>query len=92
MSSPFTVITALYTRIPRPHSPDNVKELYAILNSYEDTLQNTGEKCSTRLIGAAVFWGAGANTGQRKKSKDNRLLKKMNDSLFDEASGALKDR
>ena len=55
MSSPLTTLTALYAGIPRPHSPDNIKELYAILNEYEDILQNTGEKCHTRLIDVAVF-------------------------------------
>ena len=33
-------IKQLFDRIPRRHTPDNVKEMYSLLDSYEDLLKN----------------------------------------------------
>ncbi len=31
-------ITALYDRVPRRHTTDNVKDIYSIIEEYEDVL------------------------------------------------------
>lgn len=92
MNSTTSLLTALYSRIPRRHSPDNVKELYAILDEYEDILQNIeAESAHHEQLVPPYFEALEPIRAAVKKSTDNKASKKMKDSLFDEASGALKD-
>lgn len=81
----------LFDRIPRRHTADNVKEIYGILDSYEDVL--TGLEADARYEEqvARFFEAIDPIRTTIKKSNDNKASKKQKDVLFDEASGALKD-
>lgn len=81
----------LFNRIPRRHTADNVKEIYSLLDSYEEVLK---EMEADERYGAKVATLFDALDGIRatvKKSNDPKASKKGKDVLFDEASGALKD-
>lgn len=91
-ASALTALTALYSRIPRRHSPDNVKDLYAILDEYEDILQSIeAESPAHEQLVPPYFDALDPIRANVKKSTDNKASKKTKDGLFDEASGALKD-
>lgn len=81
----------LYSRIPRRHTADNVKEIYAILDEYEDLLKEMEADSRYEPIIAAYFDDLDPIKATIKKSNDNKASKKNKDVLFDEASGALKD-
>lgn len=84
-------ITELFDRIPRRHTTDNVKEMYSILEAYEDLLilMEADKKYEQQV---AVFFDAlDPIKATIKKSNDNKASKKTKDVLFDEASGNLKD-
>ena len=81
----------LYNRIPRRHTADNVKEIYNILDDYEDVLKSME---SDERIGAGVaplFEPLDSIRATVKNSNSPKASKKVKDTLFDEASGALKD-
>jgi hypothetical protein len=92
MNSITTTLTALFDRIPRRHSADNVKDINSLLTEYEDVLitieaiNSFYEKAvppffdELELVRAII-----------KKSNDNKASKKNKDSFFDEGSGMLKD-
>lgn len=85
-------LTALFNRIPRRHTPENVKELYDILNEYEDVLQNIeAESPQYEQLVPPFFDALDPIRATVKKSSDNKASKKTKDSLFGEASGTLKD-
>ena len=81
----------LFHRIPRRHTADNVKEMYSILDAYEDLLKimETDERYAKQV--APFFDALDPIRVTIKKSNDNKASKKTKDVLFDEASGALKD-
>jgi hypothetical protein len=81
----------LFDRIPRRHTADNVKEMYSILDAYEDLLKEmeADEKYEKQV--ARFFEALDPIRATIKKSNDNKASKKTKDVLFDEASGALKD-
>src|SRR5215213_11051083 len=81
----------LFHRIPRRHTADNVKEMYSILDAYEDLLKTmeTDERYAKQI--APFFDVLDPIRATIKKSNDNKASKKTKDVLFDEASGALKD-
>ena len=85
-------INALYDRIPRRHNPDNVKEIYSIIEEYEDVLISI-ESINTfyeKNIGS--YFDAATNAKAAiKKSTDNKASKKNKDAFFDEGSGLLKE-
>jgi hypothetical protein len=81
----------LFNRIPRRHSVDNVKDIYAILNEYENVLQDIEREKTYEQQVAPFFDALDPIRATIKKSSDNKASKKMKDTLFDEASGALKD-
>jgi hypothetical protein len=81
----------LFGRIPRRHSADNVKGIYAILDEYENVLQDIEREKTYEQQVAPFFDALDPIRAVIKKSSDNKASKKMKDSLFDEASGALKD-
>ena len=92
MNSTTALLTALYSRIPRRHSPENVKELYAILDEYEGILQNIeSESEHHEQLVPPYFEALEPMRATVKKSTDNKASKKMKDNFFDEVSGALKD-
>ena len=81
----------LFDRIPRRHTSDNVKEMYSILDAYEDLLKDMEAKPGYEQLVAPFFEALDPIRATIKKSNDNKASKKTKDVLFDEASGALKD-
>jgi hypothetical protein len=81
----------LFRRIPRRHTAENVKEMYSILDAYEDVLKTmeTDERYEKHI--ARFFEDLDPIRATIKKSNDNKANKRTKDVLFDEASGALKD-
>ena len=84
-------LQALFDRIPRRHSPDNVKELNALLDEYEDLLMEMEADSQYAEIIAPFFEPLDDIRSTVKKSNSPKASKKEKDVLFDEASGALKD-
>ena len=92
MNSTETRLNELYDRIPRRHTPENVKEIYAVLNEYEDLLQTIEAENEQYEKAIPPFFDVlEPIRATIKKSSDNKASKKLKDSLFDEGSGALKD-
>lgn len=81
----------LFNRIPRRHTADNVKEIYSILDAYEDVLKEmeADERYGVRV--APFFEPLDSIRATVKNSNSPKASKKGKDTLFDEASGALKD-
>lgn len=92
MNPTTAALKALYDRIPRRHSPDNVKEINTILNEYEDLLIiiEAVNKFYEQSM-PAFFDELELSRSSIKKSTDNKASKKNKDVLFDEGSGTLKD-
>ena len=84
-------LKALYSRIPRRHTADNVKEIYSLLDAYEDLLKTIEADDRYEELVAHFFEALDPIRATIKKSNDNKASKKAKDVLFDEASGALKD-
>lgn len=84
-------IQELFDRIPRRHTADNVKELYSILDAYEDLLMRMEAEDRYEKQVARFFEPLDPIRANIKKSNDNKASKRTKDVLFDEASGALKD-
>jgi hypothetical protein len=84
-------IKELFDRIPRRHTTDNVKEMYSILDAYEDLLKSMEADARYEKQVARFFEELDPIRATIKKSNDNKASKKTKDVLFDEASGALKD-
>ncbi|MDO9373311.1 MAG: hypothetical protein V4725_03160 [Bacteroidota bacterium] len=84
-------IKQLFDRIPRRHTSDNVKEIYSILDAYEDLLKTMEEDDRYEKQVVPFFEALEPIRATIKKSNDNKASKKSKDVLFDEASGALKD-
>lgn len=84
-------LRGLFQRIPRRHTADNVKEIYSILDDYEDLLKEMETDDRYKNDVAGLFDALDPIRATIKKSNDNKASKKQKDTLFDEASGALKD-
>ena len=84
-------LNQLFERIPRRHSADNVKEIYDILDTYEDLLREIEKEPAYEQEIALFFNELDPIRALVKKSADNKAGKKLKDTLFDEASGNLKD-
>ena len=92
MNSTTTALNALFNRIPRRHTTDNVKEINSIVDDYEERLKDIeAENAWYEKNTAAYFDEIEAVRILIKKSTDNTASKKNKDDFFDEASGALKD-
>ena len=81
----------LFDRIPRRHTAENVKEMYSILDAYEDLLTTMEADARFEQQIARFFDALEPIRATVKKSNDPKASKKTKDVLFDEASGALKD-
>src|ERR1043166_1963608 len=81
----------LFNRIPRRHTADNVKEIYSILDAYEEVLMEMESDKRYEQQVAPLFEALDPIRATVKKSNDPKASKKTKDVLFDEASGALKD-
>ena len=85
-------LTALFNRIPRRHSSDNVKEINDILTEYEDIVIEIEAINPFYEKNIPPFFDTVEEVKATiKKSNDNKASKKNKDSFFDEASGTLKD-
>lgn len=85
-------LTALFDRIPRRHSTDNVKDINSILANYEYLLKSIEAENGWYEKNTAIFFDdVDTVRATIKKSTDNKASKKNKDIFFDEASGALKD-
>ena len=84
-------LNELFNRIPRRHTADNVKEIYSILDAYEDLLKKLEADDRYEKQVVSLFEALDPIRATIKKSNDNKASKKTKDALFDEASGALKD-
>jgi hypothetical protein len=92
MNSTATALTALFNRIPRRHSTDNVKDINGIVSEYEDLLINIEAVNAFYEKNIPVFfYDVETVKAAIKKSTDNKAAKKNKDIFFDEASVALKD-
>lgn len=85
-------ITALYERVPRRHTTDNVKDIYGIIEEYEDILiQIESINLFYEKHIGAYFDAAATAKAAIKKSTDSKASKKNKDAFFDEGSGVLKE-
>ncbi len=92
MNSTTAALTALFNRIPRRHTLENVKDINAIINEYETLLINIEAVNVFYEKNIPVFFDElEVVRAAIKKSTDNKASKKNKDNFFDDASGALKD-
>jgi hypothetical protein len=92
MNTTASSLQALFNRIPRRHSLENVKDMYSLLDEYEDLLISIEATNSFYEKNIPVYFDQLEDVRAIiKKSTDNKASKKMKDSLFDEGSGNLKD-
>ncbi len=85
-------LTALFNRIPRRHSLENVMAIKNIVNEYETILLNIEAINPFYEKNIPPFFNdLDTVRAAIKKSTDNKASKKNKDSFFDEASGALKE-
>jgi len=92
MDSKATALTALFNRIPRRHSIENIKDINSIVTEYESILLNIEAINTFYEKNIPVFFeDLDSIRATIKKSTDNKASKKSKDSFFDEASGILKD-
>ncbi|RYY47074.1 MAG: hypothetical protein EOO06_13150 [Chitinophagaceae bacterium] len=84
-------LAALFSRIPRRHTADNVKEMQSILDEYEEVLREL-ESDPAYEAGVAPFFDELESTRETIKNASlNKHSKPTKDKLFDEGSGALKE-
>jgi hypothetical protein len=87
-----TSLTALFNRIPRRHTTDNVKDINSIIAEYEDLLKSIEAINGYYEKNTPVFFDELDSVRSTiKKSTDNKASKKNKDYFFDQASGMLKD-
>ena len=92
MNPTATALQALYNRIPRRHSVENVKDMYSILTEYEDLLITIEAVNPFYEKNIPVFFDELELVRLTiKKSTDNKASKKNKDNFFDEGSGILKE-
>ncbi len=92
MNPTTTALTALFNRIPRRHSLENIKDINGIVTEYESLLIKIEAENAWYEKNIPVFFDElDVVRTTIKRSADNKASKKTKDSFFDEASGALKD-
>ena len=92
MNPTATALQALFNRIPRRHSVENVKDMYSILTEYEDLLITIEAVNPFYEKNIPVFFDELELVRSTiKKSTDNKASKKNKDNFFDEGSGILKE-
>ncbi|MEP7255315.1 MAG: hypothetical protein ABI666_06035 [Ferruginibacter sp.] len=92
MNSTATALTALFNRIPRRHSTENVKDINSIVAEYETILINIEAVNTFYEKNVSVFFDdLDTIRATIKKSTDNKASKKNKDNFFDEAAVLLKD-
>ena len=92
MNPTATALQALFNRIPRRHSVENVKDIYSILTEYEGLLITIEAVSPFYEKNISVFFDELELVRSAiKKSTDNKASKKNKDNFFDEGSGILKE-
>jgi hypothetical protein len=92
MNPTTAALTALFNRIPRRHTIENVKDINSVIGEYEDLLKTIEATNSYYEKNTPVFFDELESVRSTiKKSTDNKASKKSKDNLFDEGSGMLKD-
>lgn len=85
-------LDALYNRIPRRHTAENVKEINVLIGEFEEILLDIERINPFYEKNSAALFNELENVRLSiKKSNDNKASKKTKDMLFDEGSGFLKD-
>jgi hypothetical protein len=85
-------LQALFNRIPRRHSLENVKDINNLLAEYEEILITIEAVNPFYEKNIPLFFDELEQVRSTiKKSTDNKASKKTKDNLFDEGSGNLKD-
>ena len=92
MDQTTAALTALFNKIPRRHTIENVKDIKSIITEYEDLLKSIEAINGYYEKNTPVFFDdLDVVRSIIKKATDNKLSKKNKDDFFDEASGLLKD-
>jgi hypothetical protein len=92
MNPTAAALTALFNRIPRRHTVENVKEINSIIAEYEELLRKIEGINAYYEKNTPVFFDELESVRATiKKSTDNKASKKSKDNFFDEGSGMLKD-
>ena len=92
MNPTSAALTALFNRVPRRHSTDNIKDINSIVAEYENLLINIEAENDFYEKNISNFFDdLETVSASIKKSADNKASKKSKDNFFDEASGILKD-
>ena len=92
MNPTTAALTALFNRIPRRHTTENIRDINSIASEYENLLINIEAVNSFYEKNISAFFNDLEQVRATiKKSADNKASKKTKDNFFDEASGTLKD-
>ena len=92
MNQTTAALTALFNRVPRRHTIENVKDINSIIAEYEDLLKNIEAINPYYEKNTPIFFDELDSVRSAvKKSTDNKISKKNKDGFFDEASGMLKE-
>ncbi len=85
-------LQALYNRIPRRHSAENLVEMNAVLDEYANILGSIESLDAWYEKNTAPLYPSFESIQATiKNSNSSKHGKKAKDSLFDDASGQLKD-
>jgi hypothetical protein len=92
MNATTTALTALFDRIPRRYSIENIKDINSIVQEYENVLMKIEAENSFYEKNVSTYFNdLDTVRSSIKKSTDNKASKKNKDNFFDDASVALKD-
>jgi hypothetical protein len=92
MNTTAKALQEIFDRIPRRHSADNLNEMNALLEEYEDLLITIEAENSFYEKRIPVFFeDLEMVTSTIKNSNSPRFSKKVKDNMFDEGSGKLKE-
>lgn len=92
MNSTIAALNQLFERIPRRHSPDNLKEINSIIADYETLLLDIeAVNGYYEKMVASYFDDLDRVRGSIKKSTENKHSKKAKDEFFAEGAGQLKE-
>jgi hypothetical protein len=81
----------IFSRIPRRHNDDNVKEIKSLIEEYEDVLIEIETLPAYEKEIAVYFDALEPIKALVKKSTENKASKKQKDDYFGDAATAFKD-
>lgn len=85
------ILNDIFSRIPRRHNDDNVKEIKSLIEEYEDVLIEIETMPAFEKEVAAYFDALEPIKVLVKKSTENKHSKKQKDDFFGDAAIAFKD-